>query len=70
MGLLTGFSLISAVEIIYFATKIILKIFQNKMSLYMRDNDRKVNIHSSFPTVVTFIYRRSFLVDSVLVKPV
>ena len=30
MGLLTGFSLISAVEIIYFATKIIINLMKNK----------------------------------------
>ena len=30
MGLLTGFSLISAVEIIYFATKIIINSMKNK----------------------------------------
>ena len=29
VGLLTGFSIISGVEIIYFAAKIILKIFKN-----------------------------------------
>ena len=32
MGLLTGFSIISAVEIIYFSTKIILKMFQDRIS--------------------------------------
>ena len=31
MGLLTGFSIISAVEILYFATKIIVKIMRNKI---------------------------------------
>ena len=30
MGLLTGFSIISGVEIIYFGVKIILKMLQNK----------------------------------------
>ena len=30
MGLLTGFSIISGVEIIYFAAKIIYKIFKDK----------------------------------------
>ena len=30
MGLLTGFSLISAVEIIYFATKIIINLMKNE----------------------------------------
>ena len=30
MGLLTGFSIISAVEIIYFATKIIINLVKNK----------------------------------------
>ena len=30
MGLLTGFSIISAVEILYFAAKIIFKIVKNK----------------------------------------
>ena len=30
MGLLTGFSIISGVEIIYFAIKIIFKAFKNK----------------------------------------
>ena len=30
MGLLTGFSIISAVEIIYFATKIIINLMKNK----------------------------------------
>ena len=31
MGLLTGFSIISGVEILYFATKIIVKIMRNKI---------------------------------------
>ena len=31
MGLLTGFSIISGVEIVYFATKIIVKIMRNKI---------------------------------------
>ena len=31
MGLLTGFSIISGVEIVYFATKIIIKIMRNKI---------------------------------------
>ena len=31
MGLLTGFSIISAVEIVYFALKILLKIMRNKI---------------------------------------
>ena len=31
MGLLTGFSIISGVEIVYFATKIIVKIMSNKI---------------------------------------
>ena len=30
MGLLTGFSIISAVEIIYFASKVIRKMFKEK----------------------------------------
>ena len=30
MGLLTGFSIISGVEILYFAAKIILKVIKNK----------------------------------------
>ena len=30
MGLLTGFSIISGVEILYFAANIIIKIFKNK----------------------------------------
>ena len=30
MGLLTGFSIISAVEILYFATKIIFRMIKNK----------------------------------------
>ena len=35
MGLLTGFSIISAVEIIYFATKIIIKVcFKNKTNVF------------------------------------
>jgi len=29
MGLLTGFSIISGVEIVYFATKIVINIFKN-----------------------------------------
>ena len=36
MGLLTGFSLISAVEIGYFATKIILDILQKSLKLGTR----------------------------------
>ena len=32
MGLLTGFSIISGVEIMYFATKIILKILKDKLN--------------------------------------
>ena len=32
MGLLTGFSIISAVEIVYFASKIILKILQDRLN--------------------------------------
>ena len=32
MGLLTGFSIISGVEILYFAVKIIIKRFQNDAS--------------------------------------
>ena len=31
MGLLTGFSIISGVEIVYFATKIIVNIMRNKI---------------------------------------
>ena len=31
MGLLTGFSIISGVEILYFATKIIVKLMRNKI---------------------------------------
>ena len=31
MGLLTGFSIISAVEILYFASKIVLSILKKKM---------------------------------------
>ena len=35
MGLLTGFSIISAVEIIYFSTKIIIKVcFKNKTNVF------------------------------------
>ena len=34
MGLLTGFSIISAVEIIYFAWKIIWNIFKRKRVIY------------------------------------
>ena len=33
MGLLTGFSVISAVEILYFASKIILKIIKKRMNI-------------------------------------
>ena len=32
MGLLTGFSIISAVEIFYFSIKIILKMFEDRLS--------------------------------------
>ena len=32
MGLLTGFSIISGVEIVYFATKIILKILKERLN--------------------------------------
>ena len=32
MGLLTGFSIISAVEIVYFASKVILKIMKKKIN--------------------------------------
>ena len=32
MGLLTGFSIISGVEILYFALKIILKIFKDRFN--------------------------------------
>ena len=32
MGLLTGFSIISGVEIVYFATKIILKILKDRFN--------------------------------------
>ena len=31
MGLLTGFSIISGIEVIYFAMKIIVKIMRNKI---------------------------------------
>ena len=34
MGLLTGFSLISAVEIIYFATRILWDIIQNNKKIF------------------------------------
>ena len=33
MGLLTGFSIISAVEIVYFGTKIIFKILNDKITI-------------------------------------
>ena len=33
MGLLTGFSIISGVEILYFATKIVCSVFKNRMSV-------------------------------------
>ena len=33
MGLLTGFSIISAVEIIYFSIKIFLKMFEDRLSM-------------------------------------
>ena len=33
MGLLTGFSIISGVEILYFAAKIVLKAFLNKRKI-------------------------------------
>ena len=32
MGLLTGFSIISGVEIVYFSIKIILKMFEDRLS--------------------------------------
>ena len=35
MGLLTGFSIISGVEVIYFATKIVIKVcFRNKTNVF------------------------------------
>ena len=35
MGLLTGFSIISGVEVIYFATKIVIKVcFRNKINVF------------------------------------
>ena len=33
LGLLTGFSIISGVEIIYFAVKIVVKMFRQKLSM-------------------------------------
>ena len=36
MGLLTGFSIISAVEIIYFATKIVWNFIKNKKNKIMK----------------------------------
>ena len=33
LGLLTGFSIISGVEIIYFAVKIVVKMFRQKLSI-------------------------------------
>ena len=40
MGLLTGFSIISAVEIVYFGTKIIFKILNDKIT----KNNSTINI--------------------------
>ena len=36
MGLLTGFSIISGVEILYFATQIIFKTFKNKKTVEIK----------------------------------
>ena len=42
LGLLTGFSIISAIEIVYFGIKIILEIFKKKI-----DNKDKVKVLKS-----------------------
>ena len=55
MGLLTGFSLISGVEIVYFASKFVLNVFRNVPFLvesipqYLKDHlDHKIdNLHSA-----------------------
>ena len=52
MGLLTGFSIISGVEIIYFAMKIMVNISRTRKNIQMQGNLNVFNLISMYMTLM------------------